>query len=104
MTHAVKIERKKWSRGQVETRRANLPPCLIGMEACIGAHHLVASLMLGHEQRLVLLVTNFGICSEPRSMGNAIASWRERPPISVALLQSSSERGVQAATADALGW
>ena len=31
---------------------------------------------------------NFGICSEPRSMGNAIASWRERP-ISVALLQSS---------------
>jgi hypothetical protein len=32
---------------------------------------------------------NFGICSEPRSMGNAIAWWRERPPISVALLQSS---------------
>src|SRR5258708_2221739 len=32
-------------------------------------------------------------------MGNAIASWRERPPISVALLQSSSERGVQAAPA-----
>jgi hypothetical protein len=27
--------------------------------------------------------------SEPRSMGTAIASWRERPPISVALLQSS---------------
>src|SRR5262244_4074170 len=49
-------------------------------------------------------VTNFGICSEPRSMGNAIASWRERRPISVALLQSSSERGVQAATADPLGW
>ena len=32
---------------------------------------------------------NFGICSEPRSMGNATAFWRERPPISVALLQSS---------------
>src|SRR5262249_6626405 len=32
-------------------------------------------------------VTNFGICSAPRSMGNAIASWRERRPISVALLQ-----------------
>ena len=45
-------------------------------------------------------VTNFGICSEPRSMGNAIASWRERPPVSVALLRSSSERGVQAAMAD----
>jgi transposase len=32
--------RQKWSRGQVEARLANLPPCLIGMEACTGAHHL----------------------------------------------------------------
>ena len=29
-----------WSRGQVETRFANMSPCLIGMEACVGAHHL----------------------------------------------------------------
>src|SRR3954451_13701479 len=49
-------------------------------------------------------VTNFGVRSERRSMGNVRASWRERPPISVASLQSSSERGVQAATADPLGW
>ena len=35
--------RQKWSRGQVEARFANMPPCLIGMEACVGAHHLVAS-------------------------------------------------------------
>lgn len=28
--------RQKWSRGQMETRLANLPPCLIGMEACDG--------------------------------------------------------------------
>jgi transposase len=27
------VLRQKWSRGQVETRLANLPPCLIGMEA-----------------------------------------------------------------------
>jgi len=27
-------------RGQVEARFANIPPCLIGMEACVGAHHL----------------------------------------------------------------
>jgi transposase len=25
--------RQKWSRGQVEARFANMPPCLIGMEA-----------------------------------------------------------------------
>src|SRR5262245_47810354 len=31
------VLRQKWSRGQVEARLANLPPCLIGMEACTGA-------------------------------------------------------------------
>jgi transposase len=46
--------RQKWSRGQVETRLANLPPCLIGMEACVGAHHLSRKLrMLGHDARLM---------------------------------------------------
>jgi hypothetical protein len=33
------VLRQKWSRGQVEARLANIPPCLIGMEACVGAHH-----------------------------------------------------------------
>src|ERR1700731_3349138 len=48
------VLRQKWSRGQVEIRLANLPPCLIGMEACVGAHHLSGKLqMLGHDARLV---------------------------------------------------
>jgi len=34
------VLRQKWSRGQVEACFANMPPCLIGMEACVGAHHL----------------------------------------------------------------
>jgi transposase len=34
------VLRQKWSRGQVEARFANMPPCLVGMEACVGAHHL----------------------------------------------------------------
>src|SRR6202022_585934 len=29
------VLRQKWSRGQVEARFANMPPCLIGMEACV---------------------------------------------------------------------
>jgi hypothetical protein len=37
------VLRQKWSRGQVEARFANMPPCLIGMEACVGAHHLPAA-------------------------------------------------------------
>ena len=34
------VLRQKWSRGQIEARLANMPACLIGMEACVGAHHL----------------------------------------------------------------
>src|SRR5262245_30976176 len=46
--------RQKWSRGQVEARLANLPPSLIGMEACVGAHHLSRKLRtLGHDARLM---------------------------------------------------
>jgi transposase len=48
------VLRQRWSRGQVETRLANLPPCLIGMEACVGAHHLSRKLTSpGHDARLM---------------------------------------------------
>ena len=48
------VLRQKWSRGQVEARLANMPPCLIGMEACVGAHHLSRKLQaLGHDARLM---------------------------------------------------
>src|SRR5271169_2974557 len=48
------VLRQKWSRGQVEARFANKPSCLIGMEACVGAHHLSRKLKaLGHDARLM---------------------------------------------------
>jgi transposase len=48
------ILRQKWSRGQVEARLANIPSCLIGMEACVGAHHLARKLAaFGHDARLM---------------------------------------------------
>ena len=48
------ILRHKLSRGQVYARLANIPPCLIGMEACVGAHHLGRHLSaLGHDARLM---------------------------------------------------
>src|ERR1700730_11501126 len=51
---AIVLRRQKWSRGQVEARFANLPPCLIGMEAYVGAHHLSRKLRaLGHDDRLM---------------------------------------------------
>jgi transposase len=48
------VLRQKWSRGQVEARLANMQPCLVGMEACVGAHHLSRKLqVLGHDARLM---------------------------------------------------
>ena len=48
------VLRQKWSRGQIEARLANLPACLIGMEAGVGAHHLSRKLKtLGHDARLM---------------------------------------------------
>ena len=48
------VLRQKWSRGQIEARLTNLPPCLIGMEACVGAHHLSRKLKaFGHDARLM---------------------------------------------------
>src|SRR5712671_5641493 len=53
------LERNRAPRGPqrmltVEARLANIPPCLIGMEACVGAHHLSRKLAsLGHDARLM---------------------------------------------------
>ncbi len=48
------VLRQKLSRSQVNARLANMSPCLIGMEACVGAHHLSRQLKaLGHDARLM---------------------------------------------------
>jgi transposase len=48
------VLRQKWSRRQIEVRLANIPPCLIGMEACVGAHHLSRNLQShGHDAQLM---------------------------------------------------
>ena len=48
------VLRRKVSRGQLQSCLANLPVCLIGMEACAGAHHVGRQLAaLGHDVRLL---------------------------------------------------
>ena len=48
------VLRLKLSGRQLKARLANLPPCIIGMEACVGAHHLSRKLAsLGHDARLM---------------------------------------------------
>ena len=54
MTAAPLCFARSGRAGQGETRLANMPPCLIGMEACVGAHHLSRKLKaLGHDARLM---------------------------------------------------
>jgi transposase len=49
------VLQQKVSRGQLERRLANIPRCLIGMEACLGSHHIGRQLAaLGHDVRLIL--------------------------------------------------
>jgi transposase len=48
------VLQQKISRSQLERRLANVPRCLIGMEACSGAHHIGRQLeALGHDVRLI---------------------------------------------------
>ena len=50
------VLRQKLSRGRVEARLANMPASLIGMGACVGAHHLSRQLLaLGHDVKLILI-------------------------------------------------
>ena len=45
---------QKVSRSQLERRVANIPRCLIGMEACSGSHHIGRQLAeIGHDVRLI---------------------------------------------------
>jgi transposase len=48
------VLRRRCSRTQLIRELANLPPCLVGMEACCGAHHLGRILAAqGHDVRLI---------------------------------------------------
>lgn len=52
--HGRTVLRKQLKREQVAPFFANLPTCLIGMEACDSAHHWARKLQsLGHTVRLV---------------------------------------------------
>jgi transposase len=48
------VLKKTVSRGKLLEQFANLPPCLVGMEACAGAHYWARALRaLGHDARII---------------------------------------------------
>jgi transposase len=98
--HGAIVLRQKWSRGQVEARLANLSPCLIGMEACVGAHHLSRKLQaLGHDARLMpakyVHPYNKGQKNDFRD-AEAIAEAVQRPTMKFVVTKTSDQLDLQA--------
>jgi len=102
------VLRQKWSRRQVAERLANLPPCLIGMEACVGGHHLARQCVaLGHDARLMPAKY-----VKPYSKGQkndfrdaeAIAEAVQRRPCASWPSRASSDSICRLCTASVSGW
>src|SRR6266850_1402024 len=100
------VLRQKWSRGQVEARFANMPTCLIGMEACVGAHHLSRKLqMLGHDARLMpakyVRPYSKGQKNDFRD-AEAIAEAVQRPTMKFVATKTADQLDLQGCTASAI--
>jgi transposase len=94
------VLRQKWSRSQIEARVANMPPCLIGMEACVGAHHLSRKLQSqGHDARLMpakyVRPYNKGQKNDFRD-AEAIAEAVQRPTMKFVATKTAEQLDLQA--------
>ena len=94
--------RRKIARGQLQSCLANVPVCLIGMEACAGAHHVGRQLAaLGHDVRLLpaQYVKPFlkGHKNDYRD-AEAIAEAVQRPTMRPVPLKSAEQLDLQAFT------
>jgi transposase len=94
------VLRRKVSRGQLLQCVANLPVCLIGLEACAGAHHVGRQLAaLGHDVRLLpaQYVKPFlkGHKNDYRD-AEAIAEAAQRPTMRPVPLKSAEQLDLQA--------
>ena len=96
------VLRRKLRRAQVRTFFSELPPCLIGMEACASAHHWARELqVLGHEVRLIppqyvrpFVKTNKNDAADAEAICEAVT----RPTMRFAPVKSGS--GIAGAPAD----
>src|SRR5215211_3753081 len=94
------VLRRKVARGQLLQCLANLPVCLVGMEACTGAHHVGRQLAaLGHDVRLLpaQYVKPFlkGHKNDYRD-AEAIAEAAQRPTMRPVPLKSAEQLDLQA--------
>src|SRR5258705_1914478 len=94
------VLRQKWSRGQIEARIANMPPCLMGMEACVGADHLSRKLQAhGHDARVMpakyVRAYSTGQKNDFRD-AEAIAEALQRPTMKFVATKTADQLNLQA--------
>jgi transposase len=94
------VLRERLSRAQVQVRLANMAPCLVGMEACVGAHHLGRRLQaLGHDVRLMAAKYVRPFCRKQKNDFNdaqAIAEAVTRPTVRYVALKTPEQLDLQA--------
>src|SRR5215813_4858138 len=94
------VLRERLSRSQIEIRLANMAPCLVGMEACVGAHHLGRRVeALGHDVRLMAAKYVRPFCRKQKNDFNdaqAIAEAVTRPTVRCVALKTPAQLDLQA--------
>lgn len=98
--HGKVLIRKQLRRDQVAPFFANLPPCLIGMEACGSAHHWARKLQaLGHTVRLMApqfvkpyVKTNKNDAADAQAICEAVA----RPTMRFVAIKTAEQQSVLA--------
>jgi len=94
------VVRKQLSRRQLLSFVANLPPCLVAMEACAGAHYWAREIeKLGHQVRLIAprFVRPYVKANKnDASDAEAICEAASRPSMRFVAIKSTAQQEVQA--------
>jgi transposase len=97
--HGKVVVRKKLSRGKVLEWFANLPPCLIGIEACPGAHYWARELLkLGHSVKLMPAQYVKAYVKGNKNDGNdaeAICEAVSRPGMRLVAINTEAQQEIQ---------
>lgn len=96
--HGKVVLKKTVSRGKLLECFANLPPCVVGMEACTGAHHWARRLReLGHDARIIAPRFVIPYRKSGKNDGNdaeAICEAASRPAMRFVPVKSSEQQAV----------
>ena len=96
--HGKTVLKKTVSRAKLMGVFANLPPCIVGMEACSGAHHWARQLVaLGFDARIIAPRFVIPYRKSGKNDGNdaeAICEAVSRPAMRFVLIKSAEQQAI----------